>query len=124
MDKNNIVSYCEAELENIEKVVLEMDALLSKKQTEFTVIELSAIATFLHNFYNGVENIFKRIFKYKQFQLGQSDTWHKDMLNMVRDNKVINEKLHERLYDYLMFRHMFIHSYAFQLEWEKLKPLA
>ena len=43
---------------------------------------------------------------------------------MVRDNKVINEKLHERLYDYLMFRHMFIHSYAFQLEWEKLKPLA
>ena len=124
MDKNNIVSYCEAELENIEKVVLEMDALLSKKQTEFTVIELSAIATFLHNFYNGVENIFKRISKYKQFQLSPSETWHKDMLNMVRDNKVIDEKLYERLYDYLMFRHMFIHSYAFQLEWGKLKPLA
>lgn len=124
MDKNNIVNYCEAELENIEKVVLEIDALLSKKQTEFTVIELSAIATFLHNFYNGVENIFKRISKYKQFQLSPSETWHKDMLNMVRDNKVIDEKLYERLYDYLMFRHMFIHSYSFQLEWGKLKPLA
>lgn len=124
MDKNNIVNYCKAELENIEKVILEMESLLSKKQTGFTVIELSAIATFLHNFYNGVENIFKRIFKYKKFQLSQGDTWHKDMLNIGRDNQLVDEKLYDRLYDYLMFRHMFIHSYSFQLEWDKLKPLA
>ena len=123
MKKYNIINYCKAELENLEKVVEEMESLLALKKTGFTVIELSAAATFLHNFYNGVENIFKRIFKYMNFQYIQSDTWHKDMLNMSLEYKIINENLFNRLYDYLMFRHMFIHSYSFQIEWEKLKPL-
>ena len=123
MKKNNIINYCKAELENLEKVVAETESLLSMKKTGFSVIELSAAAAFLHNFYNGVENIFKRIFRYMNFQHNQSDTWHKDMLNTALENKIVNGALFDRLYDYLMFRHMFIHSYSFQIEWEKLKPL-
>lgn len=124
MKENNIIEYCRAEFENLERVVKEMERLLSTKKSGFTVIELSAAAAFLHNFYNGVENILKRIFKYKRFQLNQSDNWHKDMLNMALEKKVIDKGLYEGLYDYLTFRHMFIHSYSFQIEWEKLKPLA
>lgn len=124
MKENNIIEYCKAEFENLERVVKEMEHLLSTKKSGFTVIELSAAAAFLHNFYNGVENILKRIFKYKRFLLNHSDNWHKDMLNMALKKKVIDKGLYEGLYDYLTFRHMFIHSYSFQIEWEKLKPLA
>ncbi len=93
MKKNNIINYYKAELENLDKVVAEMESLLSMQKTGYTVIELSAAAAFLHNFYNGVENIFKRIFKYMNFQHIQSDTWHKDMLNMALENKIINRAL-------------------------------
>jgi uncharacterized protein YutE (UPF0331/DUF86 family) len=113
MNESNIVDYCNAELENIEKVVKELAALLSNKQADFSIIELSAIATFLHNFYNGVENVLKRILKNKELPFSQSETWHKDVLNMARDNEIIEQILYDRLYDYLTFRHMFVHSYFY-----------
>jgi hypothetical protein len=36
---------------------------------------------------------------------------------------LISEDLRSRLQEYLEFRHFFRHSYSFQLQWEKMKPL-
>ena len=37
---------------------------------------------------------------------------------------VISEELRVRLKGYLQFRHRFRHAYTFQLEWERMSPLA
>mgnify|MGYP001561735621 CR=1 FL=1 len=50
-----------AERENVEKALENLKIVMVRP--EKSVIELSAIATFLHNIYNGVENILKQAFK-------------------------------------------------------------
>ena len=66
----------------------------------------------LHSFYNGVENIFKRIALELDGQLPNSRTWHRDLLNaMARPGPsrraVISEELRDHLNEYLNFRHVF-----------------
>ena len=93
-------------------------------RTEKTVIELSAIATFLHNIYNGIENILKQILKGKNIKISRSETWHKDLLNTSVSLGIISENLSDKLYEYLSFRHFFIHAYGFMLEEAQLEDLS
>ncbi len=53
------------------------------EREEKTVIELAAIGTFLHNIYNGIENILKQIIVAKNVEMPMSGTWHKDLLNLL-----------------------------------------
>ena len=91
---------------------------------EKTVIELAAIGTFLHNIYNGIENILKQILKAKNTEIPKSDTWHKDILNLSATQKIISEKLIDELFEYLTFRHFFVHAYGFMLAEDHLKDLS
>jgi len=52
-----------AEKENVGRVLADLEIAMNKE--EKSVIELAAIATFLHNIYNGVENILKQVLKEK-----------------------------------------------------------
>jgi hypothetical protein len=61
MPNRQLREQCEAEFENIDSVVAELFLLAKPEKSEYSVAELAAMATFLHNFYNGVENILKRI---------------------------------------------------------------
>ncbi len=69
-----------AEKENVE-IALE-NLKLTKSKNEKTVIELAAIGTFLHNIYNGIENILKRVVVSKNVEIPSSVIWHKDLLNL------------------------------------------
>ncbi len=95
----------EAEKENVERTLKDLEMAMKKK--EKSVIELSAIATFLHNIYNGIENILKQILKTRNIDILKSDTWHKDLLELSAENKIISEKLVDKLREYLAFRHFF-----------------
>ncbi len=95
----------EAEKENVERTLKDLEMAMKKK--EKSVIELSAIATFLHNIYNGIENILKQILKEENIKLSKSDTWHKDLLELSAENEIISEKLVDKLREYLTFRHFF-----------------
>lgn len=61
MTKRQLKEYCEAEFENIDFVTSELLSVVKSKKTKYSTPELAAIATFIHNFYNGVENMLKRV---------------------------------------------------------------
>ncbi|MCP5048477.1 MAG: hypothetical protein GY940_15005 [bacterium] len=91
-------------------------------------IETSAIATVLHSFYNGVENIFQRIANRIDGKLPSSEFWHQELLQQMKSKTekretVISDELYDKLNLYLGFRHFFRHSYAFHFKWEKMEEL-
>ncbi len=103
-----------AEKENVEKALVNLGDAMGRR--EKSVVELAAIATFIHNIYNGIENILKQVLKAKGTEIPKSDTWHKDLLNLSVSLGIIPEKLSDGLYEYLTFRHFFVHAYGFMLE--------
>jgi len=53
-----------------------------------------------------------------------SQNWHKELLNKSIETKIIPKELSDELFEYLSFRHFFVHSYGFKLEEKYLKGLA
>lgn len=91
-------------------------------------IELSALAAMLHSFYTGVENIFKRVALHLDGALPLGVSWHRELLDsMSKPTSVraamVSKAWHERLKEYLKFRHVFRQAYAFQLHWDKMSSL-
>ena len=103
-----------AEKENVEKALDNLQDAMGRK--EKSTIELAAIATFLHNIYNGIENILKQVLKAKGIEIPKSETSHKDLLELSVSIGIIPAKLSDQLYEYLTFIHFFVHSYGFMLE--------
>ena len=90
---------------------------------ELTMLELAGVAALLHNFYNGVENILKRILIEKGISVPQGRSWHKDLLNLAEKESIISSQTKEHLGEFLAFRHFFNHAYALDLYAEKMEPL-
>lgn len=111
-----------AEKENVEKALDNLKDAMGRK--ERSTVELAAIATFIHNIYNGIENILKQVLKAKGNEIPKSETSHKDLLDLSVSIGVIPEKLSDQLYEYLTFRHFFVHAYGFMLEEIHLEDLA
>lgn len=124
MTKKQLREYCNAEFENIDSVLSELALVVKPKKQKYSVAELAAAATFIHNCYNGIENILKRILVYSDVDTRKTATWHKDLLKTSLDKNIISEKIYSDLSNYLSFRHFFVHAYSFTLRWEELKPLA
>jgi uncharacterized protein YutE (UPF0331/DUF86 family) len=111
-----------AEIANVEAALRNLEDVSARQ--ERTVVELAAIGVFLHNIYNGIENILKQTLKLKSIQIPRAENWHKDLLNLSVSNEVISESLSDELYEYLTFRHFFVHAYGFMLEEAPLEVLA
>jgi hypothetical protein len=87
-----------------------------------------AMGTYLMNFYNGVENILKRISKEYYSVIPRGGGWHKELLLLSTtppEGKIaiFEEAVVERLHRYLGFRHRFVSGYGFQLNGEKMLDL-
>jgi hypothetical protein len=111
-----------AERENIESVLDHLSQAMKREAK--SVIELAAIGTFLHNIYNGIENILKQILITRGNEIPTSSSWHKDLLNLTLTQGVLSEGMINNLYKYLTFRHFFVHAYGFMLEEAQLTDLA
>jgi len=111
-----------AEKQNVEQALDNLKEAISRK--EKSIVELAAIAVFLHNIYNGMENILKQVLKTKGTELRRSETSHKDLLELSLSAGIISEQLYDKLYEYLTFRHFFVHAYGFMLEEAHLENLA
>lgn len=97
----------QAEEEYIRETLQALKEALGRKERD--VVELAAIATFLQNTYNGIENVLKRILKFKGIIVPLSESWHKTLLDLSIDNQIISFELSKRLDEYRAFRHFFIH---------------
>lgn len=117
------------EQSQIEIVISDIQKLVGKlAKDDMSRDQITAIAGYLMNFYNGIENIMKRVAKdyYRKFPKGE--LWHKQLLmqSLNPPNKKVvlfSKGVVDGLYDYLGFRHFFIHGYGFMLSWDKMEPL-
>jgi uncharacterized protein YutE (UPF0331/DUF86 family) len=113
----------QAEKELIENTLAELAKALQGSDRSYVV--LAGMAAFVHNVYNGMENIMKRMLVAKKHSLDlRSPFWHHDLLKAAIAQQIISEKLGVMLKDYLGFRHFFVHAYGVLLDAEKLLPLA
>jgi uncharacterized protein YutE (UPF0331/DUF86 family) len=123
--------------ETIEFELAEIESLFQLYQEELfeldldqtpDLLELTAFASVLHSFYNGIENILLSIAKNIDKKVPSDPNWHKSLLSqMVKKNiargPVLSEEMKNELKKYLTFRHFFRHAYSFHLEWEELEKL-
>jgi uncharacterized protein YutE (UPF0331/DUF86 family) len=107
------------ELDNIHSTLENLDKALNRHERD--VVELAAIGAFLHNFYNGIENVLKRVVPQK-LNSG-SGSWHKKLLQDAYEAGVIGKDTLDSLFDFLGFRHVFSHGYTFFLKEDKLMAL-
>jgi len=87
---------------------------------------LRSKASVLHDFYCGVENIFKRIAPALNGGLPDGPVWHKELLYhmslaipQVRP-AVVSKETAVLLDEFLDFRHKFRHIYGFDLDFTKM----
>jgi hypothetical protein len=118
-----------AKLEQLAQVFATVRDNLDLQSTEISVYDRGAIGYLLHNFYNGCENMFRRIAAFFENDIG-TDTWHADLLRRMKLNiegyrpAVIDDELYRLLQDFRGFRHVFRNAYSFELDWERERLVA
>jgi uncharacterized protein YutE (UPF0331/DUF86 family) len=111
----------EAELENIERVLADLPRPDSLKK--LSSLELAGVAALIHNFYNGIENVFKQLVISKGLSIPQGPSWHIDLIEICVANQIISQTTSDMLKEYLSFRHFFSHAYSFDVDEERIAPL-
>lgn len=104
------------------------DLLLQVEQKPPDLVQVTALASVLHSFYNGVESIFIIIAKEIDDAVPTGDRWHRDLLEQMGMANEFREvvlplPIQLQLQNYLAFRHYYRHAYSFFLRWEELREL-
>jgi hypothetical protein len=118
------------DLEAIRRLDSELVALapsLSAPTREFR--DVAAAAYVLHNIYNALENIFEQVSRTYENHITDPAQWHRELLTKmfleipkIRP-AVLPTSQRAFLNDLRGFRHLFRHTYEFELDPEKLSSL-
>lgn len=117
------------ELANLSRIVDRGRELLRQVATTATFTEVAAAGKLVHDFYCGVERIFERIAVRLGPGLPTGPGGHTLLLRGMESSVegvrpgVIDHALALQLHDYLRFRHLFRHTYGYELQWDKVRPL-
>lgn len=123
-----IIARIQLEISQIDQLFLTYAELFhAASSRSLDIVEVTALASVLHAYYNGLENIFVRIARDLDDHVPTDARSHKMLLLQVgRDmptrSAVLSETTILKL-AYLSFRHFYRHSYSFMLDWDKLEPL-
>lgn len=93
------------------------------------LVEMTALASVLHSFYNGLESVFVLISKKIDRHIPTGQKWHVEILKQMTlktdtRKEIISIEVFEILKEYLLFRHFVRHSYKWRLNWEEFKNIA
>ncbi len=117
------------ELEHLRQLVNQAETWLRGYKGEPTSLEIMGAGKIVHDFYGGVERIFERIAMRLDEDLPPGPHWHTDLLRRMehpwgeKRQAVVDHDLALRLHRYLRFRHLFRHTYGYELVWDELRPL-
>ena len=126
---DKVIAHVQFEIGQIDQLFQIYDTLLRRaQQGQLDLIETTAVASDLHSFDNGLENIFLAIAKGVDKSVPSGSQWHRDLLNQMTQSTTTRESVLTtttamRLSSYLAFRHFYRHSYSFTLEWAELEEL-
>ncbi len=102
----------------------------AKRHQDDVDLYIDAIALNLHDFYSGLERVFRQIGSIIDRSTPASEGWHRDLLNqmcldlpMIRP-RVLSEQTCAALEDFLRFRHIVRNVYAFRLDGDRVNQLA
>jgi len=116
------------DLENlIERARRAMDASGKKPQDKDFFIDSAALN--LHDFYVGIERLFRLIASTVDGDVPAGDEWHRDLLRQMNIDlpelrpQVISKETMIALDEYLRFRHVVRNVYTFTLKLEPIKRL-
>ena len=88
-----------------------------------------AAAAYLHNLYNAIENCLVRVAHAVDESVPDSPDWHRILLDQMTAAidglrpALLGRLLAARLDEYRRFRHAFRHTYFFDLDWQRVRPL-
>ena len=76
-----------------------------------------AMGTYLMNFYNGIENILKRVSKEYYQTMPKGESWHKELLGLSYKPPqgriaIFSQSIAEKLHPYRNFRHRFVSGFS------------
>lgn len=117
----------EDELANLDRLEEDLAAWLARARQPPESLELRIAGSILHDFYTCCERTFRRIAAAEG--LPEGPDWHAQLLDRMAAPApgirpaVIDEALHDRLQEYLRFRHAFRNVYGFALRWARMEPL-
>ena len=121
-----------SELANIEGVVSRVRRAMEASAEDAVDSDLywDAVALNLHDFYTGLERVLRHIAAEIDGHLPAGGEWHQELLRQmaiplprIRPAIFSNETI-KRLDEYLRFRHVVRHVYAFEFDPQRIKPLA
>ncbi len=129
MKLTDLAEQIDIEFEAIQSTVDELSSLRGDVATrEPTVRELAAAGLFLANFYNGIENVLKRICRFHEIDIPAGSDWHVELAKAFCDPPreglppLLDTQLADDLAPFRQFRHVVHHGYGFRLRWPDMLP--
>lgn len=117
------------EIEQIDRLLDAYAELLDRADSDDPdLITVKAMASVLHSFYTGVENIFSTVAKQIDMNVPQGPRFHSELLAIMTQETpqrpaVLGIELATQLLKYLGFRHYYRHAYSFRLDWDEMSAL-
>jgi uncharacterized protein YutE (UPF0331/DUF86 family) len=119
------------DLAELERVVerVERAVQAGRRHTEEQDLLLDSAALNLHDFYSGLERIFTHIASDADQSVPSGPDWHRELLRQMTVEipglrpQVLSAEVAGALDEYLGFRHVVRHVYAFELDLERVERL-
>lgn len=115
------------DLQSIKRIYDKLNREKGKVENTPKEAQLINIGYYLHNLYNAFENIFLNIADVFENQIKEKSRWHYSLQKRMALNiedirpKVISKETSNYLDELRRFRHIFRHSYDYEIDWERLK---
>jgi hypothetical protein len=119
------------ELEELGRVVTRAERALeaARQRPEDQDLYLDSAALNLHDFYSGLERVFSLIASSVDESVPRGHEWHRELLRQMGTDipqvrpAVLSAQTMQALEEYLGFRHVVRHIYAFEFDFERVERL-